>query len=247
MTSFLICLYNTPSVWGLRNIRLWNYNAFSVFIRKQSRHWVSVGIWQFWPRVLADGRPGSETKDLSLPFLQVIAHDGTCSRSLHERIGSEHSLSSQHNYQVPWLAFLPHPSFRSDAPGALPEEGQVQAARIALVKAASHLILLAQGPGEFIKNEAFVVHVAHTTFSMNVNAVTRKSTTSPPSVSLTITMSGMLFPLTVRSLPTTCLRKWPSPQLHSPRPPARDDPAHLLRACPRLRRAHSQQRRSCQG
>jgi hypothetical protein len=73
----------------------------------------------------------------------------------------------------------------------------VQAARITLIEAASDLILLAQGPGKYIRNEAFVVRVAHTIFAMYPNVVIRKSTTSPSSVSLTITMSGMLFPLTV--------------------------------------------------
>lgn len=108
---------------------------------------------------------------------------------------------------------IPHPSFRPDAPSALPYDGQVQAARVALIEAANDLILLAQGPSEYIRNEAFVVRIALTAFSTNANATTRKSTTSQSSVSLTITTSGMPFPLKVRSLTTTYPRKSASPAI----------------------------------
>jgi hypothetical protein len=105
------------------------------------------------------------------------------------------------------LQSLPHPSFKPGAPSALPEDGQVQKARIALIEAANDLILLAQGPGEYIRNEAFVVGIVPTTFPVYANAMTRKSTTSQSSVSLTITTSGIPFPLKVRSLTMTYPRK----------------------------------------
>jgi hypothetical protein len=89
---------------------------------------------------------------------------------------------------------LRHPSFRSDAPSVFPHHSQVQAARIALIEAANDLILLAQGPGEYMRNEAFIVRIAHTTFPAYVNPMTRESTTSPSSAFLITTTSGMPFP-----------------------------------------------------
>jgi 6-hydroxytryprostatin B O-methyltransferase len=59
---------------------------------------------------------------------------------------------------------LQQPSFKPDAPSAIPEDKQVQAARIALIEAASDLILLAQGPSEYIRNEAFVVRITTAIF-----------------------------------------------------------------------------------
>jgi hypothetical protein len=54
---------------------------------------------------------------------------------------------------------LPHPSFKPDGPSALPEDDQVQAARISLIEATTNLTLLAQGPAEYIRNESFVVRI----------------------------------------------------------------------------------------
>jgi hypothetical protein len=66
---------------------------------------------------------------------------------------------------------LPHPSFRPDAPNALPEDAQVQAARTVLIEATNDLILLAQGPSEYVRNETFVVRIVLTTSSASANAI----------------------------------------------------------------------------
>lgn len=91
-------------------------------------------------------------------------------KDLAERISSQvdtitQSLDSQS---------LPQPSFRPDAPGAIPEDGQVQAARIALIEAASELILLAQGPIEYIRNEAFVVRIGPVMILTHAHVVSEK-------------------------------------------------------------------------
>jgi hypothetical protein len=102
---------------------------------------------------------------------------------------------------------FPHPSFRADAPSALPEDAQVQAARTALIETANDLILLAQGPSEYVRNETFVVCIIPTAFSADANTMPRDGTTSPSSESLTIMTSGMPSPLKARSLTTTYPRK----------------------------------------
>ena len=99
------------------------------------------------------------------------------------------------------------PSFRPDAPSTIPEDKNVQAARIALIEAASDLILLAQGPAEFIRNEAFVVCITAAVFPIYTNSITRKNTMSLSLVSLTVTMCGMRFLLMVRSPTMMYLRR----------------------------------------
>lgn len=70
---------------------------------------------------------------------------------------------------------IQQPSFRPDAPSAIPEDRQAQAARITLIEAASDLILLAQGPAEYIRNEAFVVRITPATFPIMLNSRQEKA------------------------------------------------------------------------
>ena len=110
---------------------------------------------------------------------------------------------------------LPHPSFRPDAPSALPEDAQVQAARTALIEAANDLILLAQGPGEYVRNETFVVRMIPTAFSTDTNTIPRNGTTSPSSGSSTVMTSGMPYRLKAGSLMMTYPRRSAFPPVTS--------------------------------